>query len=297
MSWAIDLAERRVVPDPLVRVGMRRLLGQRRLREERAQRRPSAMDRASRRSSRRWNPNPWPLPPGTPTSSTTNSRPSSSPRCSGRTSSTRAASGPMASDDLAQAEDRMLELTCERAGIEDGMDVLDLGCGWGSFSLWVARHYPGCRVLAVSNSRTQAEFIRARCAREGLDRGRGGDRRHERLRDRPPIRPGGVGGDVRAHAELGAALRAGGRAGCARTARSFSMSSATLALPTSTATTAPPTGWPATSSPAGSCRREDLPRRYDDHLEVVDQWRVSGLHYSQTLEAWLDADGSQPGSV
>jgi cyclopropane-fatty-acyl-phospholipid synthase len=71
--------------------------------------------------------------------------------------------------DLAQAEDRMLELSCKRAGIEDGMGVLDLGSGSGSLSLWIARRYPGCRTLAVSNSRSRAAFIRERCAREGFD--------------------------------------------------------------------------------------------------------------------------------
>ena len=54
--------------------------------------------------------------------------------------------------DLAQAEEAMLELTCLRAGIADGMRVLDLGCGWGSLSLWIAERLPACRVVAVSNS-------------------------------------------------------------------------------------------------------------------------------------------------
>jgi cyclopropane-fatty-acyl-phospholipid synthase len=63
---------------------------------------------------------------------------------------------------LDEAEEAMLALTCERAQVEDGMEVLDLGCGWGSLSLWVAEKYPSCRVLAVSNSVPQGEFIRAR---------------------------------------------------------------------------------------------------------------------------------------
>ncbi len=63
--------------------------------------------------------------------------------------------------DLDQAEEAMLDLTCRRAQLHDGMHVLDLGCGWGSLSLWIAERYPRCRVLAVSNSRPQAEFIRA----------------------------------------------------------------------------------------------------------------------------------------
>ena len=53
---------------------------------------------------------------------------------------------------LAEAEEAMLALTCERAGIEDGQDILELGCGWGSLTLFMARRYPGSRITAVSNS-------------------------------------------------------------------------------------------------------------------------------------------------
>ncbi|MBW2497605.1 MAG: class I SAM-dependent methyltransferase [Deltaproteobacteria bacterium] len=70
---------------------------------------------------------------------------------------------------LDESEEGMLDLTARRAGIEDGMRILDLGCGWGSFSLWVAEHYPSCRILAVSNSKSQREFILARCRSEGFE--------------------------------------------------------------------------------------------------------------------------------
>jgi cyclopropane-fatty-acyl-phospholipid synthase len=71
--------------------------------------------------------------------------------------------------DLDRAEEAMLELTCRRAGIEDGMEVLDLGCGWGSLSLWIAERYPACRVVGVSNSSSQRQFIMNEAARRGLD--------------------------------------------------------------------------------------------------------------------------------
>ena len=60
---------------------------------------------------------------------------------------------------LAEAEEAALRITVQRAGIEDGMDVLDLGCGWGSLSLWIAEHFPNSTVKSVSNSRSQREFI------------------------------------------------------------------------------------------------------------------------------------------
>jgi cyclopropane-fatty-acyl-phospholipid synthase len=64
---------------------------------------------------------------------------------------------------LAAAEEAMLGLFCRRAEIADGMDILELGCGWGSLALWLAEKYPNCRVLAISNSRTQRELIESRC--------------------------------------------------------------------------------------------------------------------------------------
>ena len=75
---------------------------------------------------------------------------------------------PAGVETLARAEEAMLELTRERAGIEDGMDVLDLGCGWGSFALWLAERQPRTRVTCVSNSESQRRFIEQRAARAGL---------------------------------------------------------------------------------------------------------------------------------
>jgi cyclopropane-fatty-acyl-phospholipid synthase len=69
---------------------------------------------------------------------------------------------------LDAAEARMLELTCQRARLQDGDRILELGCGWGSLSLWMAAHYPKSQITAVSNSRTQKQFIDARAAERGL---------------------------------------------------------------------------------------------------------------------------------
>lgn len=70
---------------------------------------------------------------------------------------------------LSGAEAAMLELTCNRAEVQDGMRVLDLGCGWGSLSLWLAEHYPQARITGVSNSSSQRDFILARARERGLD--------------------------------------------------------------------------------------------------------------------------------
>lgn len=71
-------------------------------------------------------------------------------------------------DTLAIAEEQMLELTCQRAGLGDGQDVLELGCGWGSLTLWMAARFPGSRITGVSNSNPQREFIVARARSLGL---------------------------------------------------------------------------------------------------------------------------------
>jgi len=69
---------------------------------------------------------------------------------------------------LTAAEEAMLELTAARAGIDEGQRVLDLGCGWGALSLWVAERYPRAHVTAVSNAASQARYISAERDRRGL---------------------------------------------------------------------------------------------------------------------------------
>jgi len=72
------------------------------------------------------------------------------------------------SETLAEAEERMLALTCERARLVDGIDILELGCGWGSLTLWMAERYTKARITGVSHSRTQREYILSEAARRGL---------------------------------------------------------------------------------------------------------------------------------
>ncbi|MCK6541962.1 cyclopropane-fatty-acyl-phospholipid synthase family protein [bacterium] len=71
--------------------------------------------------------------------------------------------------ELDRAEKDMLALTCSRADLRDGQDILELGCGWGSLSLYMAEHFPQSRITAVSNSRTQKEFIDATARQRGFN--------------------------------------------------------------------------------------------------------------------------------
>lgn len=70
---------------------------------------------------------------------------------------------PKKSSTLNEAEDAMLELYAERAQLKDGQSVLDVGCGWGSLSMFLAEKYPNSKVTGVSNSETQRAFITEEC--------------------------------------------------------------------------------------------------------------------------------------
>lgn len=69
---------------------------------------------------------------------------------------------------LAHAEEGALAETAAHADLADGQSILELGCGWGSLSLWMARRYPSARIVAVSNSKSQRQYIAARAALEDL---------------------------------------------------------------------------------------------------------------------------------
>jgi cyclopropane-fatty-acyl-phospholipid synthase len=71
-------------------------------------------------------------------------------------------------DTLEQAEERALRATCSQADLQNGMRILELGCGWGSLSLHMARSYPAARIVCVSNSRAQRDHIVGAAEREGL---------------------------------------------------------------------------------------------------------------------------------
>lgn len=70
--------------------------------------------------------------------------------------------------DFSQSEADMLEITTQRADLEDGQDVLELGCGWGSLSLYMAEKYPNSHFIGISNSRTQKQFIDSQIKERGL---------------------------------------------------------------------------------------------------------------------------------
>ncbi len=162
MRTAIELVEKGFVPDPLIRMGIR-VLNRRRLRAENkgdkeSQRLATGELVAALRASpiavetRKANEQHYEVPS------------SFFRQVLGKRMKYSGCYWPDGVETLDEAEEAMLDLTCRRAQIENGMEILDLGCGWGSLSFWIAEHYPDCRVLAVSNSPMQREFIEAECA-------------------------------------------------------------------------------------------------------------------------------------
>jgi cyclopropane-fatty-acyl-phospholipid synthase len=88
--------------------------------------------------------------------------------CLGRRLKYSSALWPDGVTDLNEAEEEMLKLTCRRAQILDGDNVLELGCGWGSLTLWMAEKNPNSRITGVSNSATQKQHIDAEARKRGL---------------------------------------------------------------------------------------------------------------------------------
>jgi cyclopropane-fatty-acyl-phospholipid synthase len=162
----LGLAERALLPDGLIRYGIRQQCAQR-LRDELAggldaqSARQQALIDTLRQSAiaihtDAANAQHYELPPAF------------FKLCLGTRLKYSAAFYPTGSESLDQAEEAMLKLYGERAELTDGQDVLELGCGWGSLTLWMAESFPASRITAISNSRPQREHIEAQCRVRGL---------------------------------------------------------------------------------------------------------------------------------
>jgi cyclopropane-fatty-acyl-phospholipid synthase len=203
---------------------------------------------------------------------------------------------PTGVEDLDSAEDAALQLTVERAGIEDGMKVLDLGCGWGSLSLWIAEHFPNSSVTSVSNSQSQHDYIVRAAENRGLENiqvhvcdmndfaARGTYDRvvsvemFEHMRNYPEL-----------FRRISNWLEPDGRffmhIFCHRTTPYEYIDRG-------------PSDWMSRHFFSGGIMPSaDLPMRIGGDLAVERHWQWSGNHYARTLRAWLDTMDARKGAV
>ncbi len=292
MRFVYDLAESGRLPDPLIRFGIRRQLG-RRLRSLDAGDRGLAAVLDEMRSA------PVALHPADANEQHYELPAEFFRLVLGRRLKYSCGYWPPGVDSLDGAEEAALEQVGERAGLADGMEILELGCGWGSLSLWMAERYPASRILAVSNSGGQRRFIEAARDERGL--GNLGVVTADMNDFAPPASGSGRRFDrvvsiemfehMRNYRELLARIASwldpGGRlfvhVFCHRRQPYFFEDRGR------------PGDWMARHFFTGGLMpSEDIFRHFEDHLVTEERWRVGGRHYERTARAWLAEMDARP---
>ena len=195
---------------------------------------------------------------------------------------------PTGRETLDEAEEAMLALYGERAELADGMRILELGCGWGSLTLWMAERFPNARILGVSNSASQREHILGQCAKRGLNNVEIltrdvnvldlGERRFDRV----------VSVEMFEHVRnyrvlferISGWLDPGGKLFC------HIFCHRELMYPFETEGE---DNWMGRYFFTGGLMpAADTFLHFQEHLRLEEQWRLSGTHYERTSNHWLE---------
>ena len=281
---ALRWTERGLVPDPLIRIGIRRLLKQRLdslVRDD-----PAALAEVQARFVAQMDGAPIaPIP------EKANEQHYEVPaeffsQVLGRHRKYSSCYWRPGVDDLDTAEADALRITCEHAGLEDGQEVLELGCGWGSLTLWMAEHFPASSITAVSNSHSQRRYIMAQAEQRQLANLRiittdmnafSVDQQFDRVVSVEMFE------HMRNYRELfrrvGSWLRADGR---------FFMHIFCHRVQPYEFVAVDDSDWMSRYFFSGGIMPSDaLPCCFDDQMVLQNKWRWDGSHYQRTAEAWL----------
>lgn len=188
---------------------------------------------------------------------------------------------------IEESELRALELVAERAALQDGQEILELGCGWGSFSLWAASQYPKSRITSVSNSHSQAEYINGEAKRRGITNltvvtndinNFDTSVQHDRIVSIEMFE------HVRNYAvlfeKLSKWLKDDGRI----FVHVFSHKQHAYDYDSNN-----PSEWMAQHFFTGGIMpSHDLLPSFDKHIQMETSWKLDGTHYQRTSEAWLE---------